>query len=493
MSASRNDALTLYKVNVYTGDAELLVRGGKNTYAFLSDEEGTPLYRLDFIRFRKRIEILQQDDGDRWRKVSQIRIEDFEEYLEFADGDFVGIADEKLVYHRFSELSGYKELVLFDPDTESVETLASEPGRDILYPILSSRSDSIAGYAVDGDVIRNRYFDEAVQAEYEKIARLVGDQYFHITSTTHNRDKSVIHVHAPDNPTAYHIYYANEEKLDYVANSYFDLAAFEFSQYSKIVYKTRDGQEITAYALLPQTYETGQRQPLVIMPHGGPQSRDWATFDNFAQFISTRGYIVIQPNFRGSSGYGKAFEEAGYKQWGQLMQDDLTDAVEHMVNAGYADRERVCIVGLSYGGYAALMGAIRTPELYQCSVSINGVTDLPDMIARDAREIGDDESVNRYLYDRVGHPEFDNEMLKENSPVWQAKHVNIPVLLIAGTDDQTVRYVQTRNMARALKKHKKPYHLVRLEDTGHNPFIYRDDILTVYTEVEDFLAEHLSP
>jgi dipeptidyl aminopeptidase/acylaminoacyl peptidase len=248
---------------------------------------------------------------------------------------------------------------------------------------------------------------------------------------------------------------------------------------------------LDTYLLFPLSYQKGKKYPLVVLPHGGPHAQDWSTFDHFAQFISTRGYIVAQPNFRGSTGYGKAFETAGYKQWGLSMQDDLTDVVKHLVKSGFADPQKVCIVGLSYGGYAALMGAVKTPELYRCSISINGVTHLREMAEYDAKEIDDERLTEKFIYSRMGHPEKDRAVMDANSPALLADRVGAPILVIAGEDDRIVPFGQAKMLVKNLKKHKKEYTFVRLDDGGHDPFAYWKHEEKVFAEVEAFLERYL--
>src|SRR5690606_12942613 len=153
--------------------------------------------------------------------------------------------------------------------------------------------------------------------------------------------------------------------------------------------------------------------PLILMPHGGPEVRDVFMYDRDTQFLATRGYAVFRPNFRGSSGYGRAFAEAGYGEWGGRMQDDLTDAVAHLVSTGVADPERICIVGISYGGYAALAGAAFTPDLYRCAVSIAGISDLVEHARYVIRE-GDEEERD-YIRRSIGDPRQDRDRLLARS------------------------------------------------------------------------------
>jgi dipeptidyl aminopeptidase/acylaminoacyl peptidase len=227
------------------------------------------------------------------------------------------------------------------------------------------------------------------------------------------------------------------------------------------------------------------------MPHGGPHARSRLSYDDFAQFLSTRGYIVVEPNFRGSTGYGYDFERAGYKQWGGVMQDDLTDALEFMVRKGYTDPEKVCIVGTSYGGYAALMGAIKTPALYKCAISLNGVTHLEKLIRYNMKEVVDKAEWDVALFDRIGHPEKDKELLDANSPALHADKITIPVMIVAGSADNVVPYSQAKLMVKALEKAGAKFEFIRLKDTGHNPFYYVEDMELVFEAVEKFLDSHL--
>ena len=228
--------------------------------------------------------------------------------------------------------------------------------------------------------------------------------------------------------------------------------------------------------------------PVVILPHGGPESRDVAEFDWLSQFLASRGYAVLQPQFRGSVGYGEKFRQAGYRQWGGLMQDDVSDGVRHLIATGVADPSRVCIVGASYGGYAALAGAAFTPELYACAVSISGVSDLPAMIGSTKKNYGSDSDSVAYWIDHIGPATDPNTIAK--SPARSASTVRAPVLLLHGADDSVVPIQQSKAMQRALLEAGKPVTFVTL--TGEDHWLSRSATRTrVLQELETFLAEHL--
>jgi dipeptidyl aminopeptidase/acylaminoacyl peptidase len=232
---------------------------------------------------------------------------------------------------------------------------------------------------------------------------------------------------------------------------------------------------------------------MVVLPHGGPESRDHYGFDPYAQFLAAQGYVVVQPNFRGSAGFGEAFALAGRGQWGLRMQDDVTDAVKHMIDTGRADARRICIVGASYGGYAALAGVTLTPELYRCAISIAGVSDLPEMLSSERHESGSASNDFYYWRDSIGDPVKDRAALEAASPRRQAGKAAAPVLLIHGEKDETVPVRQSQIMQDALKAGGKQSRLIRLKDADHYWDNWeRNDLMTLYQETAAFLKQHLN-
>ncbi len=227
--------------------------------------------------------------------------------------------------------------------------------------------------------------------------------------------------------------------------------------------------------------EKAKGLPLVVLPHGGPHARDTMEFNYQAQFLANRGYGVFQPNFRGSTGYGQRFMEAGYGEWGGKMQDDITDGVRYLIRQGIANPKRICIMGGSYGGYAALMGGIKTPDLYRCVISINGVTDLGMLRTQTRRS-----TAEQFQRISLGKAWDDRDEQKRRSPTDNARAFKAPVLLIHGKDDLVVEYDQARQMERANKK----VTFVTLDGEDH--YLSRGETrLAALTAVEKFLARHL--
>ena len=181
------------------------------------------------------------------------------------------------------------------------------------------------------------------------------------------------------------------------------------------------------------------------------------------KFFASRGYGILQMNFRGSSGYGKEFKLAGSKQWGQAMQDDITDGTKWLIEKGYADKDRIALIGGSYGGYAALMGVAKEPDMYQCAVSFAGVTDLPGIIQNAKRYVN-----GKYRTRHIGNLWSDRKMLRANSPVNRADDIKVPVLLIHGTEDRSVNYRQSVKMHKALKKSGSPVTYIEQKNGDHH-------------------------
>ena len=491
IDAYRKERRTQFRVNINTGDATRVAVGGRRTYRFVNDDDGAPRYRFDYLRRSKAIVIYEFESEDKWKKVEKIYL--IRDYLYAIDTTgLVALNGDNLVYRKINDETGYYELIMVDSDTGERESLVSLPDQDVRGVLFSSRTDGIVGYTTEEDYIRHHYFDADLQEIYDGMSKQMGSYNFSLKGYADDYGTALARSWGMDDPLSYHLWHQKKGELQFLAHAYMKLAESDLATQAFATYKARDGLSIRSYLLLPDNYVKGEPHPTIVLPHGGPHARSRVEFSTLAQFLATRGYVVIEPNFRGSSGYGRDFEEAGYQQWGGTMQDDLTDAVEFLVREGVADPERICIVGGSYGGYAALMGAIKTPELFQCAISMNGVTHLPDMLKYDMKELVDKEDWQEVLFDRVGHPDTDRDRLEANSPALHADRIQIPIMLIAGTEDQIVPYAQARRMRKALKKADVEFEFIRLENTGHNPLYYRKDVETVLPAIEQFLARALS-
>jgi dipeptidyl aminopeptidase/acylaminoacyl peptidase len=255
-----------------------------------------------------------------------------------------------------------------------------------------------------------------------------------------------------------------------------------------VSYAARDGLQIPAYLTLPRGIEAKQL-PLIVMPHGGPFLRDEWGYDTWVQFLANRGYVVLQPNFRGSTGYGRDFVVKGEGQWGRTMQDDLDDGVKWLVEQGKVDPKRVCIMGGSYGGYAALWAAARNPEIYRCAISFAGISDLAAMIKYDRRAFAATRYYTAWRERVQGDKSFD---LNTVSPLYAIDRINIPLLIAHGSDDENVPLAQSKKLHEALLKAKKPHSYIVYEGEGHG-FDKPENATAFLEQVDQFLRTNNPP
>lgn len=258
---------------------------------------------------------------------------------------------------------------------------------------------------------------------------------------------------------------------------------------NSISYPSKDGLDIPAYLTLPPG--PGKALPTVVMLHGGPSLRDRWAFNVDVQLLASRGYAVLQPQFRGSSGFGRKFQEAGYGQWGLAMQDDVTAGVEHLVRQGIADPARVCLYGASYGGYAALWGLVKTPHLYRCAISFAGVTDL-ELMFEDSSDRNANKVVMELLRSRVGDNIANKDQFDAVSPLRHAARITAPVLLMHGELDRRVPIVHANKFRQALKENGKSFEWVMFEDEGHTVQQAANQRLYFKTVLQ-FLDKHIGP
>ena len=286
-----------------------------------------------------------------------------------------------------------------------------------------------------------------------------------------------------DDPGTYYVFDRKGRKMITFASPYEKLVDRKFSPVKPIRYAARDGLSIPAYLTLPAGREA-KALPLIVMPHGGPFARDSYSFDPWVQFLADRGYAVLQPQYRGSTGYGRQYVEKGYGAWGMAMQDDLDDGVAELVRLGIADPKRVCLMGASYGGYAALWGAIRNPETYRCAISLAGVTDLRAMLDWDKSLLVASRYSKQWRQRVEGEKKRD---LAAISPLKQAARLKVPVLLAHGTSDSNVPFSQGRDMAAALKAAGAETYVAWYRGEGHG-FEKNADALDFLNRVEAFLT-----
>lgn len=312
------------------------------------------------------------------------------------------------------------------------------------------------------------FIDPAAARIWSTITRAFAGRAPELVSWSDDLRTLVVMTGGSGDSGGYHLVDLDSRASRIVGETYPALTADHVGTVRAIQYAAADGLEIHGYLTMPPGVTDPTNLPLVVLAHGGPASRDVMGFDWWAQAIASRGYVVLQANFRGSTGYGEAFLEAGYGEWGRKMQTDLSDGVRWLVEQGIADPARVCIVGASYGGYAALAGATidRTP--YRCAVSVAGVSDLRRMLDWEAQQgVRRDNQSVRYWNRFMGVERSSDPSLETLSPARLASQVEAPVMLLHGRDDTVVPLEQSRIMAAALRAAGKPHEMIELSGEDH--------------------------
>lgn len=438
--------------------------------------------------------VVRYGDGFDGKKIKRYykspnteRLSNFEDTEAFKNGLRLWEFDEDPNLMFMSGVSEYGTDALFKYDMSAntiIETYHSDPDYSVSSLVHEPWTDRVIGYSYVSDTVEKRFFDEGWKRRQAVVDRALKDTVNTFVSSTKDHTLHVILSESDIESGIYYLYDEAEKSIALITPRYVAFDPILMAPVKRVTYAARDGLEIPAYLTLPKNTEA-QNLPTVILPHGGPHSRDYKNFDYWAQFLASRGYAVLQPNFRGSSGYKRSFEAAGRNNWGLKMQDDVTDGLKWMINEGIADKDRICMMGGSYGGYAALMASVKTPDLLKCAISINGVSDLVSMIYEDKKFIG-----GGFWTESVGTPGKDRNVLRQTSPRQQIDKIGIPILLVHTKDDRRVPFSHSRNMARALRKEKKPYEFIEIE-TGDHQLTTETARQETLVAVEAFLAKYL--
>lgn len=307
------------------------------------------------------------------------------------------------------------------------------------------------------------WFDPALKAFQARLNKALPGSIVRIVSSNRDRTRYLVWAGASDDPGRYFMFDKTTNVMSLAFAPFDRLADKQLATMKPVRYKARDGLEIRGYLTLPPGRDP-KKLPMVVMPHGGPFARDQLGYDPWAQFLASKGYAVLQPNFRGSTGFGKAFVERGVGAWGRGMQDDIDDGVAWLAGSGIADAKRVCIMGASFGGYAAMWAAARNPDIYRCAISFAGISDVGAMLRYDRKQF----SAPRYFSDWRDRVAGDKSFqLDQISPVRAIDRMTVPILIAHGSKDSNVPMSQSRRLHDALIKAGKAHDYVIYEGEGH--------------------------
>lgn len=469
----------LYEVTVADGKSRLLERGTPYTDDWLVDAKGQPFARGEFNPELGKYGLLVKD-GAGWKRI-------------FERNDsaltLVGVSpDGSAVLAISSNGEPRRSLWSFPVDGSAPKKLIEDPQLEVESAVLDPLTDTVVGARLGGMQRPYRWIDPAFERRTASLGRTFAGRNGEIVSRSADNKRIVARVSSGTQAPVYYLVDYGAKTADIVGEAYPALANVSAGTQRDYAYKARDGVALGAYLTIPAGVPE-KNLPLVVLPHGGPEYRDDPDFDWWTQFLASRGYAVLRPQFRGSTGFGREHVLAGRGQWGLRMQDDITDGVKAVIADGIVDPKRVCIVGASYGGYAALAGVTYTPELYSCGVSVAGVSDLGEMLAHEEKTSGNDSDSSLYWRESIGTR--DDPRVGQKSPARHARDIRAPVLLIHGSNDSVVPFAQSQMMDNALSAAGVPHQLITL-DSGDHWLSSGATRTRLLSEIEKFLAANIA-
>ncbi len=479
ISTSQYDSkgMWVFKLNIYKGKIETLAQvdgvdiDHDNTYLWYLDK-GQGLWQQT-IEKNGDISISNYDFSE--QKWLNYKIPDVTKKFGIIDY----YKDSKQILVRDYCGNDTLSICLFDPETKKLISLYKVAGSDLdwLY-----YDDENVPFAVSyfNEYPQNKILDEThpLAKELSGLLKQFAGYQMQVTVNKTGPGKVLIELTSDVQPTVWYVFDRKSKKLSFVANSKKSIdTSVLLPQYS-FKFNARDNTEVQGYITLPKSTVDAPK-PAVILVHGGPHSRDYWGFDSEVQLLAANGYAVVQVNFRGSKGFGWEFEKSGFKQWGQNIQYDIIDGIKHLVSKGYIDKNRLCIMGASFGAYSALQSSIIEPDLFKCAIASSGVYDLELLI--DDAEYKDARNLAR----KVGS----TDIQIAHSPIYDIEKLEVPLLLAHGTKDDRTPLEQAEALMGQLDEHNKVYHWYEFKNEGHGLF-NSENRLKFYKQVLLFLEEN---
>ncbi|MFJ8458861.1 prolyl oligopeptidase family serine peptidase [Lysinibacillus xylanilyticus] len=469
----------VYKLNVKTGKTTHVAKNPGNIISWLADRDGN--VRMAVASDGVEGTVLYRDSEK----------DEFKPFIEFEAGEQVMpltfSKDNKHIYATSNKGRDKVEVVKYDLEGKE-EVVMSNPEVDVTGVLYSADKDKLLYGTYVTDKVHYQFFDEDFEKLFRKIQNKLGVPESELGINDYNKDmtKFIVSVASDTVYGKYYYYDSTTDELTELATLSPWLNPEELAEMHPISYKSRDGLTINGYLTLPKNKEA-KNLPLIVNPHGGPWYRDMWGFNPEVQLLANRGYAVLQVNFRSSTGYGKEFLEAGNKQWGLKIQDDITDGVQWAIDQGIADPERIGIYGASFGGYATLAGITTTPDLYAAAVDYVGVSNIFTLLNTIPPYW---ETVRNMWYERVGHPEKDKELLTAASPIFHVDKIKTPLFVAQGANDPRVNKAESDQIVEALRARGVDVEYMLKDNEGHG-FQNEENKIEFYNAMLKFLDSHL--
>jgi len=482
---------TVYRANVNTGRADVVDDdSGWETVRMFVDGESNPVMRMEALPYSSGYRFFRRAPGARrWELAHEVRrstVAQNRDFLPLRAGPGPG----QVYVAARPEGREFQAVYLYNTSTgELGAPIYSHPNTDADAIRVDPNDNSLLAGCGQVQRWECRATDPAMQRHFTAIgAYFEGLADFNLLDVSLDKSVWLIWADGPTIPPTAYIYDLSATQITAIGSTYPQIPRPQLSPTEIVHYTARDGTALWGYLTTPRENVRG----LVVLPHGGPESRDSYGFSFMEQFLAARGYAVFQPNFRGSEGSGRSFAAAGHRQWGRRMQDDVTDGVRHLIQTGAANAQRICIVGGSYGGYVALAGGAFTPDLYRCVISIAGDADLVQMLDEERQQQGRGSMGYAYWVQVTGDANRDRDELLAVSPARHAANFQAPVLLIHGRRDGIVRVEQSETMRDALRRAGKPVEYIDFEDEGHYWSNWEEaNRRRLLEEIDRFLGAHI--
>lgn len=469
-----------YRLNIKSGEMEMLAENPGNIQGWMTDHDGKLRVALAIVDGVNTQLLYRADESQEFEAVLTTS------FKESLSPEFFTF-DNKYLYATSNIGRDKSAAVIFDPATgETMEMLYESPDYDISGVSYSRKRKVITAASYTSWKRERHFFDDESQQLFEKLEKGLPGYEIAITASDKAEETYVIRTYSDRSMGAYYLYDKKKDKLQKIQDVSPWLDENLMAEVKPIQYISRDGLTINGYLTLPKGVEA-KNLPVVVNPHGGPWARDNWGFNPEIQFLANRGFAVLQMNFRGSTGYGRAFWEASFKEWGLAMQNDITDGVYWLIREGIADKDRIAIYGASYGGYATLQGLVVTPTLYAAGVDYVGVSNLFTFMQTIPPYW---EPLLDMMYEMVGNPEADSVQFKATSPAMNADKIIAPLFVAQGANDPRVNIAESDQIVEAIKSRGVEVEYMVKDNEGHG-FRNEENRFDFYRAMEAFLKKHL--